>query len=411
MAASRALARILTHAALLAAACDDDSLGGDGLLVDARGRGGRLDSGWDGGSRADARTDAGRGDGAQLDADGAETSDLDAVGADAAEISCECPVLPASCPAMERDRAMFTPGSDDAMGSLLGVLACATSTFEAAFYETTWDCLVSALEAKLEADPDLTMRLVLDDDECPRVGGALTCSLGPLEANPRVHIVIDDRSALMHHKFAIADGSLMWAGSANMVRRSFCTDFNDALLIDQPEIVAAYGRELDRLHRDHFFGPRDPEPPATGGIYSVRFGPETPVSSPAGWFVELTERVATASVSVDFAIAAWTRSEVADALIAAHSRGVRVRGVVSSLYANDLPAELVSTAGLDVRKGNIHAKLAVIDGRTVITGSPNWSAQAWENNEASLWIESSTVAADYVDAIARQHASGSPIGI
>ncbi|MBI4817302.1 MAG: hypothetical protein HY791_13650 [Deltaproteobacteria bacterium] len=395
---------------LFFAACDKDPLASDGLIVDASGRVGRLDSGWDGG--LGVRLEAGASDGRTEDAQGVDAGRADAQRQDSAPDvgppPCVCPALPATCEPLEPNVPAFTPPAGEALASLFSVLACADSTFHAAFYETTWPCVAEAMSARLAADPDLVMELVLDDDECPRNAGRLTCAFSILDGHPRVRVVLDDRSALMHHKFAVADRRVVWAGSANLSERSFCTDFNDTLLIDEPQIVAAFEREMDRLFRDRTFGPREPEPPAKAGEYTVYFGPVTPSSSSGVWFDELARRVATASVSVDFAISAFTRSEIAESLLITHRRGVPVRGLVSSGYANDVPARLLIEGGVPIRKGNIHAKLAIIDGVTVVTGSPNWSAQAWENNEASIWIESSTVARAYRAGFDRQYAQGLP---
>ena len=37
----------------------------------------------------------------------------------------------------------------------------------------------------------------------------------------------------------------------------------------------------------------------------------------------------------------------------------------------------------------------IIDGATVVTGSANWSENAWSNNENSLWITDTTIAAAF----------------
>ena len=68
------------------------------------------------------------------------------------------------------------------------------------------------------------------------------------------------RSRIMHHKFALADGTFLWTGSDNLTERSFCTDFNDALVIEQPAIVAAYEALFDRIFTRRQFGPRTPQP-------------------------------------------------------------------------------------------------------------------------------------------------------
>jgi phosphatidylserine/phosphatidylglycerophosphate/cardiolipin synthase-like enzyme len=42
----------------------------------------------------------------------------------------------------------------------------------------------------------------------------------------------------------------------------------------------------------------------------------------------------------------------------------------------------------------MHSKVAIIDD-LVVTGSPNWSMNAWSNNEAALFIADAAVADAY----------------
>jgi phosphatidylserine/phosphatidylglycerophosphate/cardiolipin synthase-like enzyme len=76
-------------------------------------------------------------------------------------------------------------------------------------------------------------------------------------------------------------------------------------------------------------------------------------------------------------------------------RGVRVRGVVAGSAAIDPPSMRMIAAGIPIRIGLVHSKLMVIDARTVITGSANWTAASWANNENSLWIRDATIGTAY----------------
>jgi len=310
--------------------------------------------------------------------------------------ACPCPELPTACSAPAADEPTFTPPSGAMAGQFLGLLVCADVSVRLAIYETDWECLVDAFLAKLAADDDLVVQFVIDDDRCPRgADGTLTCSLARLEASDRVTIVPDNRSGLMHHKFAIFDDARVWVASANLTQRSFCRDNNNAIVVDQAEIVAAYGNVFRRMFVDGTFGPVPPEEPVRGGPYRVSFSPETPTTSPARWFNDLVAAIGAATTSAEASIHAFTRTEVSDALIAAHRRGVAVRVIVEETYADELPAQALLAAGVPLHVGEMHSKTLVLDGRTVVTGSANWSANAWSNNENSLWIEDPAIAAAY----------------
>jgi phosphatidylserine/phosphatidylglycerophosphate/cardiolipin synthase-like enzyme len=279
---------------------------------------------------------------------------------------------------------------------LLALIGCAQRRLSLAVYEVSWPCVVDALLARLEAAPDLEVRVLFDDERCPRQGGRLTCDLARLEGDPRVTIVDDGRSRYMHHKFVLADDARVWVSSANLTRESFCEDLNDALVVDEPAIVAAYAARFERLAVARDFGPsRTPEVFAAGG-YTLRFSPESPVDRAPAWYRAILDAIGGATTSVDFMISSWTQLDVAEALVAAHERGVKVRGLVSELRTDDAPLARLLAAGVPVRMDEIHMKAVVVDGRWVAAGSPNWSANAWSNNEDSLHVESATVARAYV---------------
>lgn len=387
-------------AALAGASCTSDDLitGGKEPRI-------RLDGGVSSGRDA-AQTDppdAGAGDrGTRADAgvpDATEPRDGGRIEPDAAVEPpdagppCECAPLPATCTSSIAGVPSFSPGLA-MQEQLAAVIACADSTIHAAFYEATWGCATDLLLERLGRDPDLVVQLVVDDDQCPRVNGALSCDLSRLEGHPRVAIADDMRSRYMHHKFLVADGEQVWTSSANMTFSSFCSEHNNALVVDAPEIVGAYEAEFQRMFTGGDFGPTM-RTPVSGGGYTLYVSPETPSSSAPAWFRELVRSIETSSTSVDFMIFAITRFEVGNALLEAHARGVAVRGLVAPEYRSEPVVEALIAAQIPVRIAPVHHKVLITDGLRVATGSPNWSQNAWENNEASLWIESATVAAAY----------------
>lgn len=310
------------------------------------------------------------------------------------EPACACRSLPATCTPPALGVPAFSPPGEDLQAQLLGLIACADESLRVAIYQAGWDCLSGAIATRLDAAPTLEVQIVLDDQECPLVGGARACALGGLASHPRVTILDDARSRYMHHKFVVVDDEWVWQSSANWSRNSFCTDANNALVLDQEEIVSGYLSEFDRLFVDRVFGPTPPRV-FEGGTTTLYFSPETPIADPSRWFVELVSAIEDAQGSVEFMTSAWTRTEVSDAMIAAHRRGVRVKGLVDRAYASAAPAQALWAEGIELRAGNVHSKFLVVDGSLVVTGSPNWSQNAWQNNEASLFLRDSTLAGLY----------------
>ncbi len=94
---------------------------------------------------------------------------------------------------------------------------------------------------------------------------------------------------------------------------------------------------------------------------------------------------------------------ITDALIAAHNRKVAVRIVLdqSNLHQHWSHIGKVHAAGLpvwtDAKEPIAHSKVFVIDSKTVITGSYNWTVQATKNSENMLVISDKTIAKKYAD--------------
>jgi phosphatidylserine/phosphatidylglycerophosphate/cardiolipin synthase-like enzyme len=117
---------------------------------------------------------------------------------------------------------------------------------------------------------------------------------------------------------------------------------------------------------------------------------------------------AAAKRSAHVAIFTLTESAIADAMIAAHARGVAVAVVAdagqSQSASNPLQRQLIhklQQAGIDVRlarkqKALMHNKIAIFDGATVCTGSFNWTNAAERRNDENLIvIDGASVAAAY----------------
>lgn len=109
-----------------------------------------------------------------------------------------------------------------------------------------------------------------------------------------------------------------------------------------------------------------------------------------------------ATRSIDFAMYSFTDSDLAWALVRAHGRGVKVRLYLDAEQAAGKysKSRFFENRGLAVRyyhgEGIMHHKFAVIDGKTVVTGSYNWTASAEERNrENALIIVDPAIAAAY----------------
>jgi phosphatidylserine/phosphatidylglycerophosphate/cardiolipin synthase-like enzyme len=115
---------------------------------------------------------------------------------------------------------------------------------------------------------------------------------------------------------------------------------------------------------------------------TVYFSPETDLGA------LVVERIGKATTSMHVQAYSLSSAAIADALIAAHNRGVEVRVVIDADRAgeDDSEAKRLANAGVatfgDAKESKAHSKIMLIDGHTVVTGSFNF-AEASEKGKGT----------------------------
>jgi phosphatidylserine/phosphatidylglycerophosphate/cardiolipin synthase-like enzyme len=219
----------------------------------------------------------------------------------------------------------------------------------------------------------------------------------------------------MHHKFTVIDDIEVWTGSMNYSVGAAYRDNNILLRLRNRAVAENYRREFDEMFIDDLFGPLSspdtPHPRVTIGATTVEtyFAPDDGVAR------RLIELIAGARSEVDVLAFTFTSDPLAEALLQAADRGVRVRGVFERDQAEAAGSDVrrLQQAGLDVRldnrDGNLHHKLLLIDGRIVATGSYNFTRSAEQANDENLIILDDPAAAALVQAeFQRLYDDGSP---
>lgn len=113
------------------------------------------------------------------------------------------------------------------------------------------------------------------------------------------------------------------------------------------------------------------------------------------------DAIRAATTTVDLCLYEFDRANIVDAVIEAHTRGVRVRFAGDGDESHDAGYVRMAQAGIPMVLRNpndriMHNKFAVIDGRVVITGSLNFSqTEVMYNNNHMLRIDSRDMAAIY----------------
>ncbi len=265
-------------------------------------------------------------------------------------------------------------------------------------------------------------------------------------------------SGLMHHKFLVVDGRWVVTGSANFTPSCIHGDpddprtrgnVNHLLRFDSPALAGVFGEEFARLWGDGPGGLPDSRfglAKGEGPVHGLMVG-STPVEvlfaphrrrDPNHGLALLEDRLGAARHQVDLALFVFSAQGIADRLAALHQRGVAIRLLADPGFASRSFSEVLDLLGLampdrlcKLEQGNtpwsrpiegvgtprlargdkLHHKLAIVDGRSVITGSFNWSpAAAHTNDETLLILHSPQVALHFQREVDRMW-KGAELGV
>jgi phosphatidylserine/phosphatidylglycerophosphate/cardiolipin synthase-like enzyme len=223
----------------------------------------------------------------------------------------------------------------------------------------------------------------------------------------------DQRRALMHNKFWIFDGRIVWTGSTNITVNGFFRNSNNVLVIESPEVAEIYEREFAEMWRGEF-GPTSPstveeQSVIIGGTpIQILFAPEDEAIS------RLVSLVKSAQSSVRFMAFSFTHNALGDAVLVQSRKGVDVKGIFGARGSETDFSELriFHCAMIPVRQdsnpGTFHHKVLVIDEQIVVTGSLNFSENADESNDENVIIVTDpSLAAEYLQEFERHWATAS----
>jgi cardiolipin synthase len=181
-------------------------------------------------------------------------------------------------------------------------------------------------------------------------------------------------SGLMHRKIVSIDGALLFLGSANMTTQSLTMHDNLLVGLYHPPLAQFLTQESDKTF---LFDVGDVQgkawllPDLKGGALR-----------------EIVTALDGAKKKIHLAMFTLTNSSLIDALLRAHRRGVVVKCAVDYYAGQGASAEVakqLEAAGVQVffSRGQelLHHKWALIDRKTLILGSANWTAAAFARNK------------------------------
>lgn len=275
-------------------------------------------------------------------------------------------------------------------GRLIDKINAAQTSIHIASFEFDLTPVAEALIAAKQRSVDV--RWVTDDEHGLEADEEPGHGQFEMLKEAGIEVRSDARTALMHNKFWIFDGQIVWTGSTNITENGVFKQDNNTIVIQSPELAAIYESEFQEMW-DGQFGPRSPSQieqqvvAVNGTPIKVVFTSEDPALEQA-----IIPVVNTATKNIRFLAFSFTDYPLANAMIQRSKAGVDVAGVFERVGSDTDSAELktLHCAGIPVRRdGNgsfMHNKVIVVDERYVITGSLNFSTNAEESNDENVII-------------------------
>jgi len=275
-------------------------------------------------------------------------------------------------------------------GRLIEKINAAQTSIHIASFEFDLTPVAEALIAARERGVDV--RWVTDDESGIEADEEPGHGQFAMLQDAGIEVRSDTRSALMHNKFWIFDGQIVWTGSTNVTENGVFDQDNNVIVIQSPELAAIYEREFQEMW-DGQFGPRSPSTldqqvvTVNGSRIVVVFTSEDPALENA-----IVPLVQSATQSIRFLTFSFTDFPLADAMSQRFKAGVDVAGVFEKVGSETEAAELRTLmcrsvpVKQDGNPGFLHHKVIVVDERIVITGSMNYSTNAEENNDENVII-------------------------
>jgi|UniRef100_A0A7V3RE33 phosphatidylserine/phosphatidylglycerophosphate/cardiolipin synthase-like enzyme len=274
------------------------------------------------------------------------------------------------------------PSSVKMRESILTLLESARYSIHLAIYNLDDEEIISLLNEKMSQGVDV--KLVMEGENYVK-------NIKKLSSLDVVADPIDN--GLMHSKYLIVDGHIVWFGSTNFTNSSFYKDLNNSLIFDSENFAEALEIDFKKMREGYFEESRNSEIAkimAEGIRIDLAFSPSEES------FNSLIDALKSAKEEVDVAIYSFSDARIALTLIALDEKGVKVRILAddewnSSTYSF-VPEmeEFKFLRKFKNIKGLFHNKYIVIDPMTdrakVITGSYNLTLSAEQKNSEIITI-------------------------
>jgi len=220
--------------------------------------------------------------------------------------------------------------------------------------------------------------------------------LGPTAfSEAGIPVISDNRSALMHQKFAVMDGVAVWTGSFNFTENCAYKNNNNGIYIKSPKVAENYAAWFEWFWADG----KEPHAKRRGvgptPNPSVQLRDGTVVETCLTSFDKMEELpieiIRGAKKSVKFLAFSFTHEKIADEMRKAARRNIPVAGVFEernlkvSVYSQLADEPNVTVVG-DGNPFNMHHKVIIVDDAIVLAGSFNFTKSACGSNDENYVV-------------------------
>jgi phosphatidylserine/phosphatidylglycerophosphate/cardiolipin synthase-like enzyme len=285
------------------------------------------------------------------------------------------------------DKPAYHKGGLDTQ--LVAFINSAQKTIDVADYDFDLENVANALSKA--AARGVRVRMVTDTDTLTNENAKVQKAFKILK-QANIPIVDDQRGPIMHDKFVVVDDAAVWTGSWNFTEGDTYRLNNNAIKIVSRELAQNYTAEFEKMFVQRSFGPSKPAG-GTEALVTLQGVPIANYFAPEdGVAAKITDRLAQAQQSIHFMAFSFTNDAIGTAMLTRAKAGVSVSGVFETTGSETQYSEYgkMRKAKLDVlQDGNpyvMHHKVIIIDGRTVIFGSFNFSNNADTDNDENLLI-------------------------
>lgn len=287
------------------------------------------------------------------------------------------------------------------------------------------DCVIYSIQMKdipdalIEArDRGVKVRIIIDESHVYPEADREIKKLMSAGFGIEVRTLRGTRSyGVNHNKITIHDKALVTAGSYNWTFGSTFSNYENTIVFRHPEYVKGYVNYFEWMWSKARTIEQGPSGELPEGYYGIP--PQSPQnmitlngkSVPLYLFSpgsdtenKLAALIDAARTSIDAVTFTFSSKPIADAIIRAHQRGVKVRFLEDIDMAKEsYMAKKVFDAGVPMKwiggrdaKGSMHNKFIILDGKVLGTGSYNFTTNASVNSfENMVFTDDETVISAY----------------